>query len=206
MIEDQVLESWFPVGGQPHHFVLTAVDTKSGVVGEGRIEQAKRMGEADFICQFEAVTATCPQATGRPLPDPVDGQDGRFLEGGRKKCTGGVRFVVVGKDQRTLIAPVEPPPDFPREMQFFTQPERHRLAKRTVTGGGEGQVGFQQSFKLGEWFIVEANVVEILGFDARRRQAVFDGPFGKCVIVLFACKPFFLGSGQNLAIAHQGRC
>ena len=72
------------------------------------------MGKADFIGQFQAIATTGSQATGRPFPYPIDGQDGRFFKGGRKKRAGGVRFVMVGEDQRPLVTPVESPADFPR--------------------------------------------------------------------------------------------
>ncbi len=70
-----------PVGRQPHHLVLGAVDLEPQVVREGAVEQAQRVGEPDLLEQRDVGAAAHAEAGGRPLADAVHGEDRRFLEG-----------------------------------------------------------------------------------------------------------------------------
>ena len=45
------------VGGQPHELVFAAVDLEAAVIGEGRIEQAERMGKVELAQDLDA---RCP--------------------------------------------------------------------------------------------------------------------------------------------------
>ena len=135
VLEDQVLVDRLAVGGQAHDLVFAAVDAKAGIVGEGRVEQAQRMREADLVGQFDAVAAADAEAGGRPFAHAVDGEDRRLVEGRREEGAGGVRFVVIGED---VAAAILPPSVALRidggQVQLLFQPQRHGLAERAVAG------------------------------------------------------------------------
>ena len=55
------------VGREAHQLVLARVHPKAGIVGEGRIEQAERMGEVDLPQHLQAIAAAEGRRGGGPF-------------------------------------------------------------------------------------------------------------------------------------------
>ena len=51
LLEDQVGVPRLAVGGQAHQLVLAGVDLEAAEVGEGRVEQAERVGKVELVAQ-----------------------------------------------------------------------------------------------------------------------------------------------------------
>jgi hypothetical protein len=68
------------VRGQPHEFILAAVDFKPAITGEGGIKQSDRMGKIKFPKNFDG--PALPQTDGgcRPLADAIDRQNGCLIK------------------------------------------------------------------------------------------------------------------------------
>ena len=126
-------------------------------------------------------------------------------KGDGKEGAGRVRLVVIGEDVAAAILALECLADQPRNVQLLFQPHRDGLAEGEVPAGRHGEIGFQQAFELGDRLVVEADVIEIRGRDARLAEAVIDGVLREIGVVLLAREAFFLGGGNDPAIDHQGR-
>ena len=53
MVEDQLREAWLAVGGEAHQLVFAAVDPEAAIIGEGGVEQAERVREAELMRQVD---------------------------------------------------------------------------------------------------------------------------------------------------------
>ena len=49
VVEDGLCEPRLAIGGKPHDFVFAGIDPEARVIGESRIQQAKRMREVDLL-------------------------------------------------------------------------------------------------------------------------------------------------------------
>ena len=87
-----------------------------------------------------------------------------------------MRLVVIGED---VTAPVACRRSAVRigggTCSFSFSHNGHGLAEGAIAGGRHGQIGFQQPLELRDRLVVEADVVEFAGVDARLGEAVFDG-------------------------------
>ena len=81
MVEDELSVFGFAVRGEAHHLVFTVVDLETEIVGEGRVEQTKRMREMNLPHDLDLVAATEADGGGGPFADPVHGQDHGLVEG-----------------------------------------------------------------------------------------------------------------------------
>ena len=97
-------------------------------------------------------------------------------------------------------------PNLARHMQLLLQPQRHRLSKRSIAAGCEGEIRFDQAFELRQRFIIEPNVVQILSPQSRLLQAEFNRQFRKAVIVFLASESFFLRGRDDFPIHNDCCC
>ena len=89
--------------------------------------------------------------------------------------------------------------------QLFLQPQRQRVSKRIEATRRKSQVGFQQPVELQERLVVEGDEVQLARLQTADGQTSPDSLQRKGRIVLDAGKTFFLGSGDDTAVNHQGR-
>jgi len=170
------------VWGETHHLVFGAIYLEAEVVGEGRVEEAERIGEADFLREAELRSFPIPDGCRRPFTHPVDRDDRGIWEARAEVRRGGMGFVVFGEEERPLI------------LQFFADdvgnPEllRHPLLHRTVVGEETSrpdlEVCPEDALELEERLLVEDDCREILGRYPRKFQGVIDRVFGECFVVL----------------------
>ncbi len=99
VLEDLVEVLRLAVGRRAHHLVLGAVDLEAEVVGEGAVEQAERVREADLAQEFDLVAASHALGRGRPFADAVESQDRGFLEGRGQEGRRRVRLVMLREEQ-----------------------------------------------------------------------------------------------------------
>ena len=71
MVFDLIDVLGLAIGGQAHQFVFAGIDLETAVVGEGRIQQPKGMGEVDFPQRLEAAALTKPGRSGGPFTNPI---------------------------------------------------------------------------------------------------------------------------------------
>ena len=194
-----------PVGREAHQLVLARVHLEAGEVGEGGVQQADRMREADLVRQLDAVAPPGPERGGGPLADAVHREDGGFVERGRKERARRVRLVVLGEDDLPLVASSEPLRDGARQVELLLRPQRHELQERPEAARRVRQVGLQQALELQERLVVEADVVELLGRDAGLVEAVADGVDRERVVVLAAGEPLLLRRRDDVAVDDERR-
>src|SRR3990172_7863991 len=89
----------FAVRRETHELVFTGVDLESGEVGEGRVQEADRVREMNFLEQRDLVALALHYRGRGPLADAIHGENERILEWRRIERRGGVRQVVLGEQQ-----------------------------------------------------------------------------------------------------------
>ena len=198
------------IGRKPHHLVLAGIHLEAGIVGERRIEQAKRMGKVDLLQHVQLMAMANGQGGGGPFAHPVHGQDGGLMEGGGEEGTRRMTLVVLGEQQ--LLRPVEVRQmlfEFRVEQrllkQLLFQPNGHGHGERAVAARRKAQIGLKQALKLQEGLVVECDVIDCVKRDACLTQTVINRPVRKAGIMLFAREAFFLSGGHDFAVADQ-RC
>jgi hypothetical protein len=87
--------------------------------------------------------------------------------------------------------------------KLIAHPNRHRVDERSDAARKLIEISENEALKFRERFIIENDVVEVADLNATLAQAVADGMNGKIFVVLFAREAFFLGRGDELAIAHE---
>jgi len=189
---------------QPHHLVLTGIDSESREVGERRVQKAERVREPLLDEQLDVAAAPDADRRRRPFADAVDGDDRRFLERRGIERGRGVRLVVFAEEDLAvvagnLLAQVLGHP------QLFADPQRHRHHVRTEAARRAGDIRGQQPLELDERLLVEGDVIQLCGGDARFAQAVLDSPCRKRRIVLLAGEPFFLRGGDDPSVLDEDR-
>src|SRR5262249_25798805 len=97
MLKDGIGESRLAIRCQSHHLVLAGVHLETGVIGESRVKQAKRVGEMDLLQQVDAVISTDSGARGGPLSDTVHREDQCLVERRRIESAGRVTLVMLGE-------------------------------------------------------------------------------------------------------------
>ena len=90
-------------------------------------------------------------------------------------------------------------------MELVIQPRRYGVGKSTESARRIGKVRLEQSVKLKKRLVIEADVVHVLGEKVGLLKAILNSLVGESPIMFASGKPFFLRSGDDLAIDHKGR-
>ena len=168
------------------------------------------MREMQLLAHLQMVAAAEADRRGRPLADPVHGEDDRLLEQRREESGRGVTLVVLREQELALPIEVgiEGAQLVAQELlleQLLLQPERDRHAKGTEAPGGECKIGFEQPFELEERLVVERDMIDVGEADAGLGQAIGDGVMRETGIVLLAGEALLLGGGDDLSVDDQCR-
>ena len=99
VVEDEVAVDRLAVGRQAHQLVLARVDLEARVIGEGRIEQAERVGKMDLLDGRQGRPLANADRRRRPFADPVHGQDHGLVERRGIKRAGSVGLMMLGEQQ-----------------------------------------------------------------------------------------------------------
>ena len=162
----------------------------------------ERMGEHHLLPDVDLVAASDAPGARHPLTHAVHGQDGGFVEGRAQKRAGGVRQVMFA-EQNLVGRNAQLRGDLRADPQLVDHPGDHRLAKDLVRLRIGLQHGHQDAVELAEGLLVEDDVVQVAGLDARALQAELDGLVGKVEVVLDAAEALFFGGGDQLAVLQQ---
>ncbi len=158
----------------------------------------------NFGEQFDAVALPAAQAGGSPLAHPVDGQDGRAVEGRGIECAGGVRHMVLGKQHTLAFAEradgVEHMLFHPH---FVAQHLRGGSDELATPGGTCRQCVFNHTVECGDRIVIKHDRVQFVGVDKAFLQAVVDGVDGKGRVMFFTRESFLLCCCDYHAAAHQ---
>ena len=82
---------------QSHDLVFAGVDLEAGVIGKRGIQQTNRMRKVDLAGDVQSIAVTDTGRGCRPFADPVERQNGGFLERRRKERRSSVALMVVGE-------------------------------------------------------------------------------------------------------------
>ena len=197
------------VGRQPHHLVFARIDLEAQVIGKGRIEQAKRVREMDFLENFQAVAAADGSRGGGPFAHAVHGQHQGFVKRRWKESAGRMAQVMLGKQQ--AVDPVHPGFELLQLLrqqvfleQLLAQPQRYRHAKGLESPRCKGVVGFQQALELEERLVVKRDLIHLRKRDAGLGQAIIHCIERKAGVVFLAREALLLRGGDDVAILEQG--
>ena len=104
---------------QTHQFVLAAIDLEPAIVSERRIEQPDRMRKLQMMGKIDFVSRSCSHDRGAPFTNPIERQNGGFLEWAREKRACGVTFVMICKNEMRLFRVMERFPKNAPGVQFL---------------------------------------------------------------------------------------
>ena len=93
------------IGGEAHHLVLVAVLGEAEELGESGVEQAERVGEPDRAMDVEMVALADAPHEAAEIAEAVDGDEGRFFEGGREESAGEMGAMVLDVVDADLVGP-----------------------------------------------------------------------------------------------------
>ena len=91
-------------------------------------------------------------------------------------------------------------------MKFLVQPQRYCTAEAGEAGGSVRKIGFKQAFELQERFLVEDNMIELIGHDAAFLEAVVDRVLRETVVVFLPREALFLSRSDNTPVLDEGGC
>src|SRR5262249_53641425 len=196
------------IGRKPHQLVFARIDLEAGVIGEGGVEQPEAVREMDLLMDREVLSIADGDRRGRPLAHAIEGEDDRSVERRRIEGRGGVAQVVLAEGEAMVRIEVrldglELASEQRLLEQFLTQPQRQRHAKRRETVRAVGKVGFQETFELDEWLVVEDDAVDVLQLDAARAQAIVDRVPRVAGIEFLAREALLLGGGNDAAVLDE---
>src|SRR5262249_17738344 len=138
-----------------------------------------------------------------PFADAVKRQDRRLLERRREERAGGVRLVMIGEDKLALVFVLQSLAHLAAEMELLLEPERQGFPKPAKSDGSKSEVRFEEPFKLGKGFVVEADIRKVVRPQPRLGQTIVDGVVREMEIVLPAREAFFLSGGNDFAVDDQ---
>ena len=126
-----------------------------------------------------------------PFANAVHGQDRRLVKGRGIERAGGVREVVLGKED-----PIRGHADLGLEValdpQLLVEPGDHRLSKDRVGVRKGAQCRHQDTLKLEQGLFVKDDIIQVRGGDASLAQAELDRLFWEAIVVLLAAEPFLV--------------
>src|SRR5262245_62383218 len=117
------------------------------------VEQAQTVWPADFALYLEAVAASDRDRRGGPLPDAIERQHHRLLEGRGEESRGRVAQVMLREQQlATKAAGGGELGQRLLEVQllehFLVEPQRHRQPERAEALRGVGEISFQKALEF----------------------------------------------------------
>src|SRR5207247_999279 len=193
LLEDEVDVLGLAVGGETHDLVLARVHLEAGVIRERRIQEAKRVRPVQLLDELNVAAAANAVRRGRPLPDTIERQDGRFFEWRGEERAGSVRLVMFGVQQLALVS--ELATELSIHVQLLFHPHRRGLEERAETARCDAEIRFEDSLELEKRLVVEANVGKVADRDAGFAEAVFHRATGKACVSLFPGEALFLSGG-----------
>ena len=202
LVTDQVGEARPAVGREAHELVFAGVDAEAGVVGEGRVEQAERVGKFLFLQQLDLSVATAAERGGRPFADAVEREDGGARKRRREERARGVRLVVAAEMHRHRPAAQrgEFVLDDPRQPELVVEPVRHRGGEGAEAARGDGEGRGQDALELQQRFLVVDRGVD---GPAGLGQAPGGGVAREGGVVLETRETFLLRGGDDHAVLEQ---
>src|SRR5437773_1538567 len=156
--------------------------------------------EVNFVGR--AGTADCRA----PFAHAIECENGCLFKWAWKKCAGCMTFVVIGEDKARLSRIVQLVTQDTTHVKFFLEPQRHSHGKTFPTTRCKGDIGFEQTVKLGERLFVEHDVIQVVWLQATFAQTGGNCPGGKSCIVLPPREALFLCRGDDFTIDDERRC
>ena len=185
-----------PVRRHPHHLVLALVDLEAQKGREDAVEEPQGMWEADLAEKLEVRAPAHAERRGRPLTNPIHGEDRRLVVRRAVEAARRVRDVVAA-EQDLLCRDSHPFADQPLDPELVREPPDHRFAKETERPRKRLERRHQDPIELHEGLLVEDDPVQILGPELAGPEAELDRVEGKPSIVLDARETLFFRRGDD---------
>src|SRR4030095_2755944 len=148
------------------------------------------MWEPELAHQLDLVSTPCSQGRRAPSAAPSEGENRCPVERTGEKGAGGVALVVIGEDDGRFQLRPKAFTNEARKTSFLLQPHRNRHAETCKTGRSVREVRLEQPLELAQRFLVEHDVIDLIGCRSGLAQAILDGVVGKSRVVLLAREPF----------------
>src|SRR3977135_2246990 len=103
MVVDQLDVLGLAIRCQAHDLVFTGIDLESGVISESGIDQTERIGPAHLPKKLYVRPVAQSVGRGGPFADAVNREYRRLVERRWIKCTRGVRLVMRGVEDISLV-------------------------------------------------------------------------------------------------------
>jgi len=136
-----------------------------------------------------------------PFTHSVHGQNGCFFERRRIKRRSRVRFMVLCKENISIIV------NFffynIWNVKLFTEPKWHSLKPRAKPSWGNGQIAHKESLKSQERLIIKNNMIQLMNLYASFFKTIFYCVFRKSWIMLLPGKAFLLRCRKDLSIFEE---
>jgi hypothetical protein len=205
-VEDRLREARLAVGREAHQLVLARVHLESGVVGEGRVEEAEGVGEMQFPQHLDAVLAAERGRGGGGFADAVEGEDQRPPERGREERARRMAQVVLAEAQARSVE-LPDLAQFARQQvlleELLAQPDRHRHAELAEAARRRRYVGLEEPLELDERLLVEHDRVDLGQRDAALAEAIAHGVRREAGVVLAAREALFLRGRDGRPVHHE---
>jgi len=160
------------------------------------------MWEAYLFEQLNIRSFTYPNAGSRPFSHTIDTEDGCFVERGTEKRAGGVREMMLAKENFRL-GHAEPSLNQVLDPKFITQPSNHRFSEDAVRAGERLHASQKKPLELDEGLLKKHHIVKVRRLDGSYPQAKINGVLRKFVIMFFPRESFFFGRGYELAVTQK---
>src|SRR5262245_31864880 len=101
-----------------------------------------------------------------------------------------MRLVMLQEDIPALVSPSQSSIQLARHVELLTEPQGHRRHERAKSRGRIRRIGLEQAIEFQQRLVVEGDVIELVGVDARLTQAVIHGVLRKPVVMLLPREAF----------------
>ena len=187
---------------QAHDLVFVAVVREPEELGDGRVEDAERVREADLTVDVDALVIAAPPHRADKVAESVDGKHGRVAERSHEECRGEMRAVMLDvvkprperRDVEGLGDLAADVADFRAVLETpFDCAERRSPCQQE--GGALQHAGFG--------IAVDGDVIDVVEGDLRLIEAVADGRGRESRPVLYASETLLFRCRHQFAVNYD---
>src|SRR5687767_11734418 len=149
-----------------------------------------------FMVQCQMMMAACTQRTCAPLTDCIEDENGRFVKWRWEEGARGMRLVMIREQEFAMEGLSQFGPNVFWKTQLVFRPAWKCPLKRFEPVWHKRKIGFQETFKLHQRFLIEYDIVNLIKPDRSLLETIGNCAAWKSSIAFLAGKSFFL-CGSN---------
>ena len=205
---DQMFEDQVRVGGiaewrEVHQLGPIRVVLEPEVGSDRGMEQPQRVGEAQLMCQLDAVLAAHAEAARGPLADAIEDEDCSAVEGRRKEGRRRVRLVTLCEENPLAERAAQRLAQLAGHPELLREPSRYGLREGSEAAGDAGEKRLDEPVEALVRLLVEADVVELFGREASHLEACPDGLHRETRLAPLAREGLLPDGGDDLSVDHE---